>query len=159
MLSSFIQKSVAAIENKVDKKAYADAELISIKTTLHLPYYSSSPEFERVYGSININGQDYEYVKRRVYNDTLEVLCLPNGDKTKLKLTGNDVAKAAADGNADTNKKPGNSLKVSLPDFFQPVDAFSVVVHVEAANNYPSSQSHFCFSDFSAQPGRPPQTV
>lgn len=112
--------ATAAVEKKADADDYADSDLVSIKTTLHLPYYTSSNEFERAYGSININGQDYEYVKRRVHNDTLELLCLPNAAKTKLTATGNELVKASADGNASApTKKSSTTIKINLPDFYQ----------------------------------------
>lgn len=112
--------STEAIEAKADVEDYTDAELVSVKTTLNLPYYTGSNEFERSYGSISINGTEYEYVKRRVYNDTLELLCLPNHAKTKLKAAVNDLAKATADGTASVpTKKSSTTVKINLPDFFQ----------------------------------------
>jgi hypothetical protein len=112
------QNNHSTIEARIDQQEYDDAELISIKTTLNLPYYNSSPEFERAYGSISINGVDHEYVKRRVYQDTLELLCLPNHQKTKLNTVSNEITKAVNDGAASPVKK-GITFKISLPDYCQ----------------------------------------
>lgn len=112
------QSNDSRIEANIDLQKYNDGDLISIKTTLHLPYYNSSPEFERTYGSININGVDYEYVKRRVYHDTLELLCLPNHQKTKLNGVSNEMTKGFTDG-ASLPVKKGVTFKVSLPDYCQ----------------------------------------
>ena len=73
--------SDAYLEKQVDQNKYNEDELITIKTKLNLPYYISSDQYERAYGSINIDGTNYQYVKRRVHNDTLELLCLPNRQK------------------------------------------------------------------------------
>ncbi len=147
-----------AVEKKADAKDYTDNELLSIKTTLHLPYYTSANEFERAYGSVTVNGQEYEYVKRRVHNDTLELLCLPNAAKTKLKAAGNDLAKASSDGSANApTKKSSTTIRLNFPDFYQTLSINLLLVSA-AANS-----KHFLSNDASALIGytslqeRPPQ--
>lgn len=69
----------------LDNNNYAEEELISIKfPTQHLSYNVSNSEFERVDGRIEIDGQEYNYVKRRLINDSLELLCIPNRKSTDL---------------------------------------------------------------------------
>lgn len=158
MVIAFMERgSEASFEKKVDSREYSDDELISIKTALNLPYYTSSKEFERSYGSVNINGTVYEYVKQRVYNDTLELLCLPNAVKTKLQNTNNELTKSSADGQASTPVKKGPStLKISLPDFVQPLQAFSVVsTQIERA--YLFENETFFPSNFHSCPEQPPK--
>jgi len=122
---SYMQNSSDAyLEKQVDKNNYDEQELISIKTKLDLPYYTSSSQYERAYGSITIDGVNYQYVKRRVHNDTLEVLCLPNQTKTKLQSVKNGLTKEFADGQSTTPKK-NTTIKITLPDFCQPIKTFS----------------------------------
>lgn len=121
VLSCLQTGTETAIERRVDGNDYRNDELVSIKTKLDLPYYTASPGYERAYGSIEIGGREYDYVKRRVYNDTLELLCLPNGAKTALKNIGNDLAKASADGQSSLPAKKTGVVKIGLPDFFQPL--------------------------------------
>lgn len=148
-----------ALEKKLDKREYSDDELISIKTKLNLPYYTASSDFERSYGSINIKGTVYEYVKQRVYNDTLELLCLPNAVKTKLQNTNNELAKASADGQATTPlKKAPTTLKVSLPDFCQPFQTF-VFSSTPVEKKYFLQNETFSFSKHNDPRERPPQTM
>ena len=123
-MSCMQNSSDAYLEKQVDKNQYDQQELISIKTKLDLPYYTSSPEYERAYGSINIEGVNYQYVKRRVYKDTLEVLCLPNHTNTKLQSVKNELTKELADEQSTTPKK-NTTIKITLPDFFQPIRTFS----------------------------------
>jgi hypothetical protein len=158
VISYMSKASNAAIEQKADAAQYSDEELISIKTTLNLPYYSSSNEFERAYGSINIGGNDYEYVKRRVHNDTLELLCLPNHSKTKLKALGNDLAKSNADGQP-LQKKGTNIFKLSLPDFFSAEQKSLSPLVVQIATAKHSFDTSFSFADYSLQQEHPPQAV
>ena len=66
-------------EAKLDVDDYNESELISVKVPItHLSYYNPSPTYERVSGSLQVGGIQYQYVKRRLYNDSLEVLCLPD---------------------------------------------------------------------------------
>jgi hypothetical protein len=158
LLIAYLQKdNTAIIETKIDQKAYNDNELISIKTILNLPYYSSSPEFERSYGSINIDGIDYEYVKRRVYNDTLELLCLPNHDKTKLQAVTNELTKSTAGGSTSEPSKKATVIKLSLPDFFQQTTDDGTPASVILKSDYFPSQIKISAADFSLRQERPPQ--
>jgi hypothetical protein len=116
--------SNAYLEKRVDQNKYDESDLITIKTKLNLPYYTGSGQFERVYGSIDINGTNYQYVKRRVHNDTLELLCLPNQTNTNLQSIKNELTKSLADGQASSHKK-NTTIKISLPDFFQSFKTFS----------------------------------
>ena len=123
MVISYMQaRSEAILEKQVDETKYDESDLIVFKIRLNLPYYTSSPQYERVHGSIIINGRHYVYVKRRIHNDMLEVLCLPNEAKTRFQLISNELAKSVAD-DASAPKK-NITIKISLPVFFQTLKAF-----------------------------------
>jgi hypothetical protein len=142
LVISYMQfNSEASLEKNVDQNKYDESDLITIKTKLNLPYYTGSDQFERAYGSITINGNNYQYVKRRVHNDTLELLCLPNQVNTKLQQVHNEMAKSFADGQASAPKK-NTTIKITLPDFFQPFKIFSVTSFL---NERPSFVQHNYF--------------
>ncbi len=151
--------STIAIEQKADAQQYSDDELISIKTTLNLPYYSSSADYERAYGSININGQDYEYVKRRVFNDTLELLCLPNHTKTKLQSLTNHLAQSATDGQTSVPGKSNTVTKIFFPDFFQPLKSFTSTLVADVQSNFFTTNTNFISSNYTQLHERPPQPM
>jgi hypothetical protein len=50
-----------------------------------------------VNGQIDIGGVRYQYVKRRIYGDSLEVLCLPNMALMKLRSASNDFFRRVND--------------------------------------------------------------
>lgn len=151
--------SDALLEQKLDKQQYSDDELLSIKTKLNLPYYSSSPGFERTYGSVSIDGVVYEYVKKRVYNDTLELLCLPNAAKTKLQEAKNELTKSTAGGQASLPvKKAPSTLKISLPDFCQPLPSYATATSI-IKSTYFLQDVIFAFASYSKRQERPPQTI
>ncbi|MBN9380457.1 MAG: hypothetical protein J0H74_06815 [Chitinophagaceae bacterium] len=78
------------LQARLDDNNYEETQLISVKTPItHLSYYHNSPEFETTGGKIEIGGIQYKYVKRRIYNDSLEVLCIPDAAAMKLKAVKN----------------------------------------------------------------------
>lgn len=82
---------------QLDNNQYSDNDLVEVKMALNLPYITSWADYERVDGEIELGGTYYNYVKRKVSNDTLYLMCLPNKSKTQLYLSRNDYAKQAND--------------------------------------------------------------
>lgn len=145
------------LEKQVDKNNYNESDLVLIKTKLNLPYYTSSVQYERAYGSVQLHGINYQYVKRRVFKDTLELLCLPNNTIAKLQHVGDDITKSFADGQSSTPKK-NLTIKITLPDFFQSFKTFtlsSLEVRQQTIPYYTSclSQGH------SLKHKRPPKSI
>ena len=96
----------------LDSNNYNEAELVEVKIPLRLPYYNNNISYERVDGQIKFNGLQYNYVKRKIANDTLYILCLANYNKTNLYGAKNEFAKNA--GNTPVNQKTeGSSIKKS----------------------------------------------
>jgi hypothetical protein len=95
MLNDYMQSKVSRqMESQFDRQSYDETQLFSIKIPVtHLSYYNSTTTFERVDGQIEINGIPYQYVKRRILNDSLELLCVPNHMALKLRLASNDYFK------------------------------------------------------------------
>lgn len=89
-LTSFMQyRSSRQLESKLDRLQYDETQLTTIKIPVtHLAYYQNSAAFERVDGEMDINGVPYKYVKRRIYNDSLELLCIPDQMLIKLRASG-----------------------------------------------------------------------
>jgi hypothetical protein len=91
----------------IDLNNYSDADLISIKVpAVHLSSYVNSKEFQRVDGQIEIQGVQYNYVKRRYTDDSLELLCIPNNTATRLQTAKNEFFKLVND-----LQHPGQSKK------------------------------------------------
>src|SRR5690348_9430337 len=101
----FIQRSDERLVHQLDTHQYNDNELIEVKIALHTPYLSSWSEYERVDGEAEVNGTYYTYVKRKINNDTLYLLCLPNKNKTQLNAARTDYANKVHD--VPNAKDPG----------------------------------------------------
>jgi hypothetical protein len=96
------------LEAQFDQKVFDDAQLISIKVPVrYLPYYTNSFQYERVDGQIEVGGVQYKYVKRRIYNDSLELLCIPNHTAMRLRTAENEFFKFSND--LTREKKSGDN--------------------------------------------------
>lgn len=134
---------LAYMENKasqhlqlaMDNNQYNPDELISVKQSLSLPYYNNTKEFTRMDGEVEVNGTFYKYVKCRIYNDSLELLCLPNTQKTKLVQAKDDFFKITADiqkKNSEKNKSnSANTLKKMAGDYIAEEPASIAILHAE----------------------------
>ena len=102
-------RSDAALEQQLDEKSYNESDLISIKQATNLPYYTNNEIFQRIDGEVEMDGIKYKYVKSRIYNDSLEMLCIPHNAKMKIEQSRNDYAQGAHDFQQNgTQKKSGS---------------------------------------------------
>lgn len=116
----FDQKATAHLVSLIDENNYNESELISIKTPINLPYYANNSTFERLDGEMEINGVVYQYVERRVYNDSVEIRVLPNQDRLHIKNAKESFDKLASDFDQKlTDKKsvPVNKSSVKVISF------------------------------------------
>ncbi|HLY71955.1 MAG TPA: hypothetical protein VKR53_19610 [Puia sp.] len=116
-------KANARLESRLDNDNYDESQLISIKVPAnHLAYYNNSKQFERVDGAVEINGIQYQYVKKRLYNDSFEYLCIPNNDVTKLRTARDDFFKLVNDlqqqGPGKKSAPDTNTSKNFLADYY-----------------------------------------
>lgn len=104
----------ASVLAKLDREQYNKEDLVEVKIPLNLPYHNNWKEFERFDGEIDIKGTHYRYVMRKIYNDSLILLCIPNEVKTKLQTARdhffslvNDLQKTSGQKKStDTNSLP-----------------------------------------------------
>jgi len=107
-----------ALEQRLDKSEYDESQLIEIKVPIKLPYQTNWRDFERFDGEIEVDGIHYKYVKRKVYNDSLILLCLPHESKMKLQSARDQFFALVNDLQHPTqNKKSdsGNSISFKNP--------------------------------------------
>ena len=84
----FDQKAASQLVYLIEENNYDEAYLVTIKTP------------------IVIKGIVYQYVQRRIYNDSLELKVLPNQDRLHIKNAREDFYKLAQDlSNSNPDKK------------------------------------------------------
>lgn len=101
------------LEALLDNNSYDDSQLMELKIPVHLPYQNRWTTFERYNGEIEIEGVMYKYVKRKLANDTLYLMCIPNIKKMRLETAKNDFFKIANDlMQNNSSKESGNPHSV-----------------------------------------------
>jgi hypothetical protein len=112
LLSLCVQNSIDnAMLIAIEKNKINEQDLISIKAPVNLSYYNNSTEFKRIDGEVKINGILYKYVKCRIFQDSLEMLCIPNHSKQQCQLATEQYSKAVNDiaQNRSDKKMPGSN--------------------------------------------------
>lgn len=158
------QQSDVLLEASLDKHQYNDAELISIKVPLSMPYQVMQSNYERVNGEVKLDGKIYKYVKRRVVNGELELLCLPDQNKMRLQTAKNDFFKTTNDISADNNGKKSDNSKAGIfknitSDYEQQVATYVLPVAVNIKASYSSEVIFSLSSTPHTPPGQPPDAV
>ena len=115
----------------LDQNNYTDAELISIKVpATHLSSYVNTKEFQRVDGKIEIEGVQYNYVKRRFSEDSLELLCIPNKTATRIQTAKNEFFKLVNDlqhpGQSKKSDQHSSSYKGFNAEYFSNSQSFAI---------------------------------
>jgi hypothetical protein len=113
----FDQKASDQLVALIEENDYDEASLVVIKTPINLPYYANNPQFERVDGEIVIKGIVYQYVQRRIYNDSLELKVIPNQDRLHIKNAREDFYKLAQDLSNTGSDKKSSPIGKSMAKF------------------------------------------
>jgi hypothetical protein len=116
---------------KLNSNDYSETDLVSIKVPVgYLYYYAGSTGFERIDGKVEIRGVQYNYVKRRFFNDSLELLCLPNKIATQLKTAKEDfytlVNDLQHDGRSKEKDRHATALKSLNGNYYAHINQFDL---------------------------------
>jgi hypothetical protein len=151
------------LEASLDKEAYNMKDLITIKIPLSLPYLNNWSDFQRVDGEIELDGRIYKFVKRKVYDGQLILLCLPDDHKMHLKAAREDFFKSVNDLSAIPSSKKQNkgntaAFKNMQGDYDdQSPGWLSCTVENQVEYPLPADQTQWPSPSY-AIPGQPPET-
>jgi len=132
LLSMYWQNNAdRRLEASLDRNNYDESQLISVRIPLTtLSYYNSSTTFERIDGQVEIAGIQYKYVKRRIFKDSLELLCIPNQAVMGLQTAKNNFFQQVNDlqqHNGQGKKSDSQASKnFSSPDYYKTDDLFTM---------------------------------
>lgn len=108
------QQSDIKLEASLDKNDFNEAELITLKVPLNLPYLTNQQNFERVDGEITVDGKIYKYVKRKITDGSLVLLCLPDHNKMRIESAKDEFFKYANDLVRNNNSKKSDHSKTGI---------------------------------------------
>jgi hypothetical protein len=150
------------MELAIDKNDYSDSELMAIRVPTNLPYYTNSPTFQRIDGEIEVQGVFYKYVKCRIYNDSLELLCIPNTGKTKIQEAKADFSRLASEFQQSNNKKKSaqdsKSFQKTISEFEeQPIAGACLISAIRTG--FPAQNNSFVNCLFLKTAEQPPDAA
>ena len=113
------EKNIVA---RIDKENYNDVDLVTLTVPLSMPYLQDSKDFERKNGEITINGKIYHYVKQKISQGNLVLMCLPDEQKTHLQNAKDNFFRLANElqNNTSSSKQSGENshiIKLVISDY------------------------------------------
>ena len=119
---NYLEKQSSVILNKaIEKNNYSEDDLVEIKVPLNNPYISDH-NYEDAYGETTVKGKSYQYVKKKISENTLYLMCLPNEEKAALATTKNNLGSTHAQSapNKNNQKSPlQNIVKATQTEYLQ----------------------------------------
>lgn len=153
-------KADIALESKIENDDYDESSLIEIRIPLNAPYLSdNSEEFERYDGELELDGVHYKYVKRKVVDGDLVLLCLPNKSKTELQNSRNEFFKLVNDLNHTQTKGKNNTSTFSslTIEYKKEMNAWTLEpIPVASLKHAPGNQDCIA-SGYDSLPEQPPK--
>ena len=116
LLTAYWQERAAAqLDARLGDDRYDPSQLILLRISAEsLPYSNSSRQFERYNGIIQIGATRYLAVKKRMYNDSLEFLCIADNAANRLTTAKNEFFRLVNDlqrsGHPKIPGAPGKSI-------------------------------------------------
>lgn len=116
---------------RLDNDQFNADQLIVLKVSAEgIPYSNPSATFDRAVGEIEVGNIHYRYVRKRLYNDSVEFLCIPDRGNSRLRSVKNDLLRLVTDlpDNGSHGRSPsrGKTAQLLLLAFWQENPAFRI---------------------------------
>ena len=131
LLQYLEDRNYHALQAQLDHQEYKPTDLVEVRVSLNLPYISDSKDFETYSGETTINGYHYRFVKRKLVNNELILLCIRDYEKDQLQKASNDFFKQVADA-AGAEKKS----RTTAPKVVKGFTTEFTCTQIASANNY-----------------------
>lgn len=155
------QQADIELEARLDQADYDESSLIELRVTLNLPYQTNWTGFERVDGEIEINGIHYKYVKRKVEDGQLVLMCLPHEEKMRLQTARDDFFKLVNDlQHPSQNKKSDNhsfSFNSFSTEYWSQKNDWHFTALSDEPLHYRNANDILKTGCYTSTPGQPPE--
>lgn len=145
--------------SKVEAGDYKKDNLYEIKVDLQLPYATDWAEFEKIRGTIVVDGVVYNFVERKYENGFMIYKCLPNQRGTELQNARDYFQSLVYDMEKQDKKedapKPAAAKKLNIE-----TTVLALQTHQFTSTNYHTAFNNFVSADrldgFGSIPTQPP---
>lgn len=161
LLSDYLQRRAdTRLEAQLDQHQYNESSLIELRVPLNMPYQTASSNFERYDGEIEYNGTHYKYVKRKIENGQLVLLCLPNETKMRLQSARNEFFKLVNDlqrsSSQSKNSTPAAEIINPVTEYWQQQNNWCIQPLAVIHGHYTLSNELLPSSPSGTTPAQPP---
>jgi hypothetical protein len=130
-ISWFEGRESVRMEMRLDREEYDRGQLILFKVPASsIPYATASAGFERADGELEVGNIHYRYVLKRLFNDSMEFLCVADSEAGRLSQAKSEIIHLATDlPGAGGHGKSSSGGKISIPGmtvFYQPAPSFCI---------------------------------
>lgn len=145
--------------DRINHNHYRNADLVEVKIPVSMPTQPEQSDYMIVAGQVQFKNRSYNYAEMKITRDTLYLLVVPNGERTRLINANVIYAKQVND--IPFNKKTGTfSVKKEVSASETPVyvsDCLQTRVHLLAT--YPDYRSYNLPKPFLTVPVQPPDAL
>ncbi len=165
LVVEYMQQRVSSqLDARLDNNEYSESQLIELKLPINLPYQTNWSDYQRCNGEIQLNGMIYTYVKRKVANDTLYLMCIPNVQKTHWETAKNEFFQLSNGLMQNSGSKKSDNSKISFKSLQGDYDEYLFAVNatnngLSSGNFYPAANSDKLLSSPHISPEQPPDVV
>jgi len=156
------KKADAAMEARLNQDQYDENDLIALTVPLNNPYQLEQKSFQRVDGEISFEGKTFKYVKRKVSNGNLILLCIPDARKMVLKKAKTDFSNTSGDvtGNGKSSSRNNTQKNFNGNDYITD----NCLTNVPTLPDFQTSRLNRVSqtklaTPYLATPGKPPQSA
>ena len=156
------QKSNNELVSNLDNNKYNDADLVTITVPLSMPYLTDSKDFERKDGEITIDGKIYHYVKQKVSQGNLVLMCLPDEHKMQIQSAKDEFFKLANElqNNNSSSKKSGENsqvIKLVISDYDKLQTTSFNTFSAQSLSSFSMDASYALLKGEGVMPEQPPE--
>lgn len=160
-ISLLQQKADRNLESLLDQEVYEETSLIEIRVPLNMPYQQRYTGYERHYGNIEVDGQSYTYVKKKIDGDVVIFQCIPNVSRQQLKDMRYDFTRAnsnvATTAEGPQKQTTHTLVKYSLTDFDDQLQNTAPVLLADPTKTAFRTIHHAIIDRHSKVPHAPPE--
>ena len=149
------------MEALLDKDQYDTNDLISITVPLNNPYQLEQTNFQRIDGEINFQGKNFKYVKRKVSDGKLILLCIPDARKMVLKKGKAEYGNNVNDlnGSSKSSSHSGTQKNFNGNDYTSETpQLYTSILPVFQSSTLKSVVKEKLVTTNLASPGKPPKS-
>jgi hypothetical protein len=161
LLTGYLEhNSDISLEKKIEKSEYNDADLIELRVPLNAPYLSSNPtEFERFDGEVELQGRHYKYVKRKIEDGQLVLLCLPDENKSRIQNSREEFFKLVNDlgHNSQSKSKNTSSFKSFTTEYKKENNSWEIAAIAVVQPTFRNVAASSVAEGFHTIPKQPPR--